>query len=79
MNAFHFDMHQKHQIYWFLSELNVDYYPDGIGCLASISSCLLLAKEGNIFLLACCIGHEDSVGLSVCKVHISATRWRFYS
>jgi hypothetical protein len=25
------------------------------------------------------IGHEDSVGLSVCKVHISATWWRFYT
>jgi hypothetical protein len=25
------------------------------------------------------IGHENSVGLSVCKVHISATRWRFYT
>jgi hypothetical protein len=23
--------------------------------------------------------HEDSVSLSVCKVHISATRWRFYT
>jgi hypothetical protein len=25
------------------------------------------------------IRHEDSVGLSVCKVHISTTRWRFYT
>jgi hypothetical protein len=25
------------------------------------------------------IGHEDSVSMSVCKVHISATRWRFYT
>jgi hypothetical protein len=25
------------------------------------------------------IGHEDSVGVSVCKVHISAIRWRFYT
>jgi hypothetical protein len=25
------------------------------------------------------IGHEGSVGMSVCKVHISATRWRFYT
>jgi predicted PolB exonuclease-like 3'-5' exonuclease len=25
-----------------------------------------------------CIGHEDSVGLSVCEVHISDTRWHFY-
>jgi hypothetical protein len=25
------------------------------------------------------IGHEGSVGLSVCKVHISATRWRFFT
>jgi hypothetical protein len=27
----------------------------------------------------CYIGHEDSVGMSVCNVHISATRWRFYT
>jgi hypothetical protein len=25
------------------------------------------------------IGHVDSVGLFVCKLHISATRWRFYT
>jgi hypothetical protein len=25
------------------------------------------------------IGHEGSVGLSVCKVHISATRWRLFT
>jgi hypothetical protein len=25
------------------------------------------------------IGHEDSVGLSVCEVHIYATRWRIYT
>jgi hypothetical protein len=25
------------------------------------------------------IGHEDSVCLSVCKVHISANRWRIYT
>jgi hypothetical protein len=25
------------------------------------------------------IGHEGSVGLSVYKVHISATRWRFFT
>jgi hypothetical protein len=25
------------------------------------------------------IGHEDSIGLSVFKVHISATRWRIYT
>jgi hypothetical protein len=25
------------------------------------------------------IGHEDSVSMSVCKVHISATRWRIYT
>jgi hypothetical protein len=31
----------------------------------------------NLYLYP--IGHEDSVGLSVCKVHISATRWRFYT
>jgi hypothetical protein len=24
------------------------------------------------------IGHEDSVGLFVCKAHIFATRWRIY-
>jgi hypothetical protein len=24
-------------------------------------------------------GHEGSVGLSVCKVHISATRWRLFT
>jgi hypothetical protein len=25
------------------------------------------------------IGHEGSVGLSVCKVHMSATRWRLFT
>jgi hypothetical protein len=25
------------------------------------------------------IGHEGFVGLSVCKVHISATRWRLFT
>jgi hypothetical protein len=25
------------------------------------------------------IGHEGSVGLSVCKVHISATIWRLFT
>jgi hypothetical protein len=25
------------------------------------------------------IGHEGSVGFSVCKVHISATRWRLFT
>jgi hypothetical protein len=25
------------------------------------------------------IGHEGSVGMSVCKVHISATRWRRFT
>jgi hypothetical protein len=31
------------------------------------------------FLHYCPIGHEGSVGLSVCKVHISATRWRLFT
>jgi hypothetical protein len=25
------------------------------------------------------VGHEGFVGLSVCKVHISATRWRIFT
>jgi hypothetical protein len=25
------------------------------------------------------IGHRDSVGMSICKVHISATIWRIYT
>jgi hypothetical protein len=31
------------------------------------------------FKIAMSINHEDSVGMSVCKVHISATRWRIYT
>jgi hypothetical protein len=32
-----------------------------------------------IGMLCCTIGHEGSFGLSVCKVHISATRWRLFT
>jgi hypothetical protein len=36
-------------------------------------------KGESVIIEAWAIGHEDSVGLSICKVHISATRWRIYA
>jgi hypothetical protein len=36
-------------------------------------------SHANLKLQLSCIGHEGSVGLSVCKVHISATRWRLFN
>jgi hypothetical protein len=41
-----------------------------------MQGCLMIS-ECNRFPI--CIGHEGSVGLSVCKVHISATRWRIFT
>jgi hypothetical protein len=38
-----------------------------------------IVKRTKIGQLGNTIGHEGFVGLSVCKVYISATRWRLFT
>jgi hypothetical protein len=46
-----------------------------IDCLRQVGD---HCPRGEIHQTLFRIGREDSVGLSVCKVHIFATRWRIY-
>jgi hypothetical protein len=48
-----------------------------IGAPAQI--CQNLRSTSRLRTLYSFIGHEGSVGLSVCKVHIFSTRWRLFT
>jgi hypothetical protein len=52
---------------------------EGTSFSLSLSPSLPLSNFTSIAMYLMCKGHEDSVILSVCKVHIPATRWRFYT
>jgi hypothetical protein len=65
-------------VFWTMNKEDATMKKLGIRRLDATSSHLVKIKLGKNHTRDG-IRHEDSVGLSVCKVNISASRWRFYT